>query len=220
MKAKSAKHAFNTISIFGGSGKTGRELIRVALETGYIVKAGTFSGKVNFSAHERLIVIQCDATNASDVAKLLAGSDAVISVIGHGRSTKPTMQTDAMRVITDQMRRQKLRRILSLTGTGVRIPGDKPTLIDSLANAFIARIDPERISDGISHARLLSSTDLDWTILRVLKLTNGAKGRFRFTPHGPAQPFVSRATVAAALLALLETSDEYRQMPVLSRSLK
>ena len=56
-------------------------------------------------------------------------------------------------------------RLISLTGTGVRFPGDKITLIDRILNLSISIIDPKRIKDGKNHVTLLKNSDLDWYVM-------------------------------------------------------
>ena len=129
-----------------------------------------------------------------------------------------------MRHVVTAMRRHNITRLISLTGTGVRYDGDRPSLVDRIANAIIARIDPERIADGKAHAEYLAKTQLDWTIIRVLKLAPSfiaARTSVRLDLAGPAELLTSRRTVAHAVVQLLEASTEreqfLRQAPIIIR---
>jgi len=205
-----------TIAVIAANGRSGSEFVRIALEQGLDVRAGV-KGESHLVPHEHMVVVPCDATNRDEVRALLEGSDAVVSMIGHGRHSPARVQTDAMKVIVDVMHELKITRLVSLTGTGVRFPGDKPSLVDYLANFAIRVIDPNRVQDGIDHARLLEATDLEWTILRVLKLGNGEhKGMVKLTPTGPAELLTPRSRAAAAALQVITDASYVRQAPVIS----
>lgn len=204
----------NTIAVLGASGKSGRAFVKEALAKGYKIRAGVRSTPL--PEQPNLEVITCDATISSDVARLIQGCTAVVSLIGHVRGSSATVQTEAMRVVVEQMKLQDITRIVSLTGTGVRVEGDKPSLIDTLANAAIKFIDADRINDGVQHAEILKNSELDWTIVRVLKLSNRPAAPFTLKQHGPAKILTSRAEVAQAILQVLDSSEWIQLAPVVS----
>jgi hypothetical protein len=79
-------------------------------------------------------------------------------------------------------------------------------------------VDPERINDGVEHVKVLQESDLDWTIVRVLKLSKSdAEAKdYKLTDHGPAELLTSRKKVAKVLLDLLEDTGSYGKLPVIS----
>lgn len=203
------------IAVIAADGRSGRAFVRAALAAGHHVRAGVRS-KRPFGRHPGLAVITCDATDAGQVNELLRASDVVVSLIGHVPGSKADVQTQAMRTVVSVMQRRGLTRIVSLTGTGVRIRGDKPGIIDTLANFAIRTIDPNRVHDGIAHAAVLQGSGLDFTIIRVLKLGNGQARPFSLSEHGPAKMLTSRGEVARAILECLEDNRFIRQYPVIS----
>ncbi len=205
-----------TIAVIAASGRTGRVFVEQALAAGYSVRAGVRGNDV-FAPHERLEVIQCDATNRADIERLISGCDIVVSLIGHGRKSPKNLQTIATQHILDAMRAQGIKRVISLTGTGARRAGDTPSYIDRLATFAITTIDPNRVKDGIEHAAVLAASDREWTIVRVLKLTNGKhRGDVRFSLTGPAELLTPRRRVAAAILQIIEDDSYVKQMPIVS----
>ena len=204
------------IAVIAAQGRSGQEFVRAALAAGHTVRAGI--GSFNpFTPHRRLTTLACDATNAEQVYELTRGVDAVVSLLGHVKGSTADVQTTAMRIVIEAMRRHKITRIVSLTGTGVRIAGDTPNLIDRMANTVIARVDPNRIHDGIAHAALLQKSGLDYTIVRVLKLGKGNAGTFTLTEHGPAKLLTPRAEVAAAIVDIVENNKFIGALPVISK---
>jgi hypothetical protein len=105
---------------------------------------------------------------------------------------------------------------VSLTGTGVRYDGDQVGLIDRFANWSIGMIDPQRIADGKEHVALIEASDLDWTIIRVLKLQNIATKPYTLTEHGPTKLVVGRSEVAQAIVEVLTENSFIKKAPMLS----
>lgn len=204
-----------TIAVLGANGKSGQAFVKAALENGYKVRAGIYRNNT-LTDSEYLEVIRCDATNIEDVARLINGCTYVVSLIGHTSSSDAHVQTNSMKTIVEAMANRGISRIVSLTGTGVRQSGDTPSLIDSGMNLAISLIDRPRIEDGISHAEVLKESALEWSIVRVLKLTNANAGQFSLTSSGPAKNFVPRAEVAKAILDILDHHSWVRQMPIIS----
>lgn len=203
------------IAVIGANGKTGQLFVNEAVQRGHEVRAGVFHSN-SFTKSDYIDVLQCDAMKLEDVEALVAGCDAVVSLIGHVKDSPAFVQTSAIANVLSAMKKHRISRVLSLTGTGVRIPGDTPSLTDRVLNAGIKIIDPERIQDGIAHADVLRESDADWTLLRVLKLTDLPVHSYTLSDHGPARVFASRAVVADALLTILSDNSYHKQAPIVS----
>lgn len=205
------------IAVVGANGKSGRAFVEEALHYGHSIRAGVFRAtSTHNSNHDNLQFVSCDATNLADVQKLIKGCDAVVSLIGHINGSPAFVQTTATSNILSAMDKYGVKRLISLTGTGVRIAGDTPSLIDRVLNIGISIIDPARIRDGQAHADVIRNSDVDWTILRVLKLTDFGHHTYSLSEHGPARVVVSRKTVASIVLALLVDGTYIKLMPVVS----
>ena len=206
-----------TVAVLGADGRSGRECVSALLAAGYKVRAGVHSGKL--PQHDRLTQQHCDVMSQAEVRSLLKNADVVVSLIGHGKNSPKNLQTTAIKNCITALKNNPSARLISLTGTGVRLSGDKPSLIDRILNISIKLIDPNRIQDGIEHAKVLQTSSADWTILRVLKLTGGKhEGRPQLTSGGPAELFTPRARVAATIVDIIKTDSYHCQMPVISGS--
>jgi putative NADH-flavin reductase len=203
------------IAVIGANGKTGQIFVNEAVQRGYEVRAGVFHEN-SFKKSDYIEVVQCDATKLEDVEKLISGCDVVVSLIGHVKGSPAFLQTSSTANILSAMKKHNMSRVLSLTGTGVRMAGDKPSLVDKMLNIAVKIADPERIIDGIAHADVLRESDLDWTLLRVLKLTELPMHKYSLSPGGPARLLVSRHAVADALLKIIEEKSFKKQAPVVS----
>lgn len=204
------------IAIIAANGKSGQALVKAALEHGHYVRAGVH-GKHTLPKNDHLEIIRCNAMNSADVSSLVSGSDVVVSLIGHVKKSPNYLQSIAITNALTAMKRSNINRIASLTGTGARMPGDKPDVIDLLLNAGVKSLDSKRVVDGIRHLEILRNSSVDWTVLRVLKLTSGRSRPFHLSRSGPAELFSSRAEVAEAILHVIETDSYKQQAPVLTR---
>lgn len=204
------------IAVLGANGRTGRLFVEEALLAGHTVRAGVYGDENPFADSPRLEVIKCDATKKAHVKKILQSQDAVVSLLGHTKNSGNTVQTDAMKTLVAAMKEAKVKRLISLTGTGVRFPGDKITFADRILNAGITLVDSARIRDGRTHAEVLKDSSLEWTLLRVLKLTNGEVRPYRLSEEGPPKTTVARREVAEAILQLLEDNSFRQKAPIIA----
>lgn len=205
------------IAVIAANGRTGQAFVKAALAAGHEVRAGSLkTGQL--PSHPNLTEVVCDATNREQLGELIKGQDAVASFIGHVKGSPASVQTTAIEAATDVMRQFGVKRIVSLTGTGVRFPGDKVTLIDRFLNLGVSIVDPERVNDGRMHVEALKKSNLDWTVIRVLKLQNIAAKPFELKQHGPTKLMVGRDEVARAALRVLEGNLFIQKAPIISHS--
>jgi putative NADH-flavin reductase len=203
------------ITVIAASGRLGRMFVAEALNAGHTVTAGVRSTSA-FTPHDRLTVLHCDATNSIDVKRLVEGKDAVVSAIGHVRGSAADVQTVATKVLVEAMEQLSVRRFVTVTGTGVRTPGDRVPFLDRVGNSAISFVDPERIRDGKKHVEVLRESTADWTVIRVLKLQNGNAAAFELSLHGPTKLIVSRMETAQAMLRVLERNEYVRELPIIT----
>ena len=203
------------IAVLGANGRSGRAFVAAALAAGHVVRAGVHSDNP-FRSTPSLTVVECDATKVDDLRRLIKGTDAVVSLIGHSRGSSATVQTVAMHELVPLMEARGPKRLVSLTGTGVRCPGDKVTLLDRLLNFGLGIFDPARLRDGQQHVRVIEQSSLEWTVIRVLKLQGTEPQAFVLREHGPTKPYVSRDEVAEAILDVLEQHSFIRQAPIIT----
>jgi putative NADH-flavin reductase len=204
------------IAIIAANGRLGKELVKIALANGHTVRAG-IRGPSDLKDAENLTIISCDATNYYEVKDLIKGQDVVFSCIGHVKQSPKDVQTVATETIVKAMKELGIKRFITLTGTGVREPGDHITLTDRFLNLGVSIMDNPRITDGRNHVAVLYKSDLDWTVVRVLKLQFENNRRFHLLEHGPTLPFVSRQEAARAMLDVAENHSFIRELPIIGR---
>jgi putative NADH-flavin reductase len=205
------------IAVIAANGRAGQAFLRKALAAGHEIRGGVM-GSGHVPPHPLLTLVHCDATHPDDLRKLFADQDAVVSLIGHVKGSPPDVQANAIKKVISVMDEFKIKRLVSLTGTGVRFPGDHITLWDRLLNLGVDITDPARVKDGRNHVAALQQSDLDWTVVRVLKLQNVPPKPFRLRENGPTKPYVGREEVAEAILEVLRNESFIKQAPIISRN--
>ncbi len=204
------------IAVIAAGGRSGQAFVEAALAAGHSIRAGV-RGKSHLQPHPSLVIVECDATNESQLKNLMLRQEAVASFIGHVKGSEPNVQTIAIQKVAGVMNVLGIKRLISLTGTGVRFPGDIITVLDRILNLSISIIDPARVKDGKNHVEVLKNSDLDWTVIRVLKLQDVSAKPFELLEHGPTKLYVSRKEVAQAVLQVLERRSFIKQAPIIGK---
>ncbi len=203
------------ILVLAANGRTGKLVVEQAKNLGHNVISFIYGTSNLPSELEGTTIIRGDATNAEDIAQAIKNIDVVISTIGHTKNSAPNVQALTMQHLLAAAETYDFK-IVSLTGTGVRVPGDKITIIDRILNFAVSKIDEPRVLDGIKHVELLQQSDHPWSVVRVLKLTNSRATNSTLSLHGPAKTFVSREEVARALIEVATTNLWDKKMPIIS----
>src|SRR5204863_6637918 len=81
------------IAVFGGTGRTGREVIRLAIQAGDEMTVLARSASSVGVQHPRLRVSAGDVTDADAVARVVEGQDAVVSSLGATRRPHVAVRT-------------------------------------------------------------------------------------------------------------------------------
>ena len=204
--------------IFGATGKTGIPLVKQTLEAGHEVKAFVRSPEKMPVKHERLELIQGDATDPKAVERAVQGVDAVLSALGHAKGSPDDVQTVATRNIVVAMKRHNVERIVSLTGAGVSDPQDRPKLADRVIKFLLKTLQKSVLEDAENHADVLRRSGLDWIIVRGPMLTEGKHtGKYKVGYIGKDSGMrVSRADVADFMLKQLTDNRYLQEAPMVS----
>ena len=206
------------IIIFGASGRMGIKVVEQALEARHLVTAFLRTPSKIAIQHPNLTLFQGDVLDAAAVENALAGQEVVISVLHTTRPPVPGMMETAAKNIISAMQKHGIRRIISTTGAAVPQPEDQPKFGDRLINALINIFDKNFVVDSSANVKVLEASDLDWTIARFPRLTDGAHtGNYRVGYLGKdSGTQISRADGANFVLKELTEKKWLRKAPVVS----
>lgn len=204
--------------IIGGTGRTGRQLVEQALAAGHEITALVRNPEKTPVSRERLHVLRGDILDFSSVDLAMAGQEAVLSSLGT-KSVFKAMKlfSQGTTILLRAMAKHGVRRLICITGIGA---GDSKGHGGFLYDKLVLPIVLKRIyEDKDRQEDLIRKSDRDWVIVRPGFLTNGpARGNYRVITDltGARAGRISRADVAAFMLAQLRGDRYLRQAPLLT----
>jgi putative NADH-flavin reductase len=201
--------------ILGATGRTGQALIEQALGRGHQLTALARSPEKLGKPRPGLVIRQVEIQSSTALARVLPAHDAVVSALGHSGLGGDSILTESARALVVAMRESGVRRILVVSvGILFEHAGMVPTVLRRTLLRNVA-VDSQRME------RILIESDLDWTIARPPRLTNGPLTR-RYRVAVGAMPAgshsMSRANVADFLLNEVEQAGHVRQIVGLAAS--
>lgn len=220
------------IVVFGGSGKTGSEVIYQALEQGYevttlartpskvLIPAG--SGGENAGKpfnNDNLTVVQGNVTNAADVAKVITKdvTGVVVALGGKSKDVGPTMLTDGTTNVIDSMKSNGLKKVAVVTSIGCGDSSDQAPIVFKLLMFTVMK---NIFNDKNKQEELFLSgigKDLDYCVVRPGGLNEEPPTGIVNVIKGEAGS-IARADVATFCMGVLTESDfpYLKQTPCIS----
>ena len=191
--------------ILGATGRTGLELVNQGLKRGFEVTALVRSPQKIQIQNEGLRVVTGNPLDESMLAQVLAGHDAVLSTIGHLDLKRSYVVTDGARALVTAMKDNNVRRLVIISSTLVAPGGSFLTRIPR----YITR---HALNDSAEMEKVIKRTSLDWTIVRLVRLTNGPETQYQILENEPPSlsASISRKTVAACMLNLISNESNFK----------
>jgi putative NADH-flavin reductase len=193
------------LAIFGGTGGTGLELTRQALERGHNVRVLVRNPNRMPLTNANMRIVLGSVLDHESVTKTVLGSDAVLSCLGQGMNLLRNTRVVSVgtRLIADVMKEQGVRRLVVESAFGAGESLAQSSVIERLVFATLLWAPYE---DKNLMEPEVKASRLDWTILRPTMLTNGVRTeRYKvIMGRRPEVPRVSRADVAMAMLQAVE----------------
>ncbi len=162
--------------IFGATGRVGSNVLARALQDGHGVTVLVRNPEKIAEDSPHLQVIQGDVRRREDVEQAVKGADIVISALGTDGSTT---LTDSMPLIIQAMKKENVRRIITVGTAGILQSRTAPDLLryqSSESRRALTRAAEEHHKVYL----MLSQSDLDWTIVCPTYLPDGERtGSYR-----------------------------------------
>ena len=206
------------VTILGGTGKTGRHVVAQALQIGHHVTVLARTPSKLDVAHERLRVVKGDVQDPAAVAEAIAGSSAVLSVLGPTQNTPDYQVSRGTAHVLEAMETHGVRRLVISAGAGVGGDGDQPKLFNHVISFVLKLVARHVLEDMTRTVAAVRSSSRDWTVVRVPMLTDGpATGNVRVGRVGVnTGARITRADMARFMLEQLQDSTHVRTSPVVS----
>jgi len=210
------------LAVLGATGSMGRELVAQALAVGDAVTALVREKPSPGGIDARVAVIVGDATDPASVSRLVDGSDAVISALGHAKGSPNDVLARATANVIAAMRENDVERLVVLSSPAVADAADNPELVYGAARILLRVMMPGVVRDHREQARLVEESGLAWTLVRgPLRFTDGplTGGRYQAGPITPgSRAHISRADLADFILATTGDDEFIRMKPLVSES--
>ena len=164
---------------------------------------------------DRLTVVAGDARDGVSMSRAADGVDAVVVAMGPRSNTRDEEAAleQGMRTVVATMRSLGIRRVVTLSGAGVSIPGDEKPAVDRLMSKLVGRFARHVLAAKQREYEVLAGSGLDWTALRPPLVTDGAAAGYRLDLRLTPGARVRRADVAQALVDQLEDRTYLARAP-------
>lgn len=215
------------ILLLGATGRTGKLVLNYALAQGFEVNCLARNVE-RIDEGEGVRLYEGNPTNREDLTKAISGCDAVINVLNVSRTsdfpwaklkTPKSFLSDVMSQLIPVAKDSNIQRIAICSAWGVAdsrkdIPGWFRWFVDN-SNIGAAYQDHER------QEKLLTDSDLNWTIVRPVGLTNSKKSESvleSFDNNPKPSLTISRQSVAEYLVNCLTNEHLKNKKVVISKS--
>ncbi len=206
------------LTVLGATGGTGRHIVEQALAAGHEVTALVRDpGKIS-AQNPCLRLVQGSILESDPIEQAVAGTDAVISVMGP-RNNQPTFEISrGMSNVVAAMQKHGGRRLVMSTGMGVADPQDQPGPMNRVIGLLLALMARNVAQDMRQAVAIVQASGLDWTVLRAPRLTDKpGGGAIKVGYVGEGVGFeLARADFAQVLLAAAIEGKYVREMPAVS----
>ncbi len=202
-----------TITVFGASGRTGNEIIKIALEKGFKINALYRNRSLITLSHNNLNVIEGDILKFSNVKSAINGTGCVISALGTKPPYKDVFCSEGTKNIIKAMYEFNINRLICITGAMI---GDYPGILSGFMNKMKVRFNkthPLISIDRLKQELAVKASGLNWTVLKPPRLTEGSMSKYKMSENMKITGFstISRKTIASLILDIIDDESTYQK---------
>ena len=200
--------------VVGATGRTGSEIVRLALSRGHQVTAFVRSPQ-KLEPAPSLVAVRGDPHDAKSLASALVGHDAVLSAIGphpHDVIHRSTLLTDCARATVEAMKATGIARVV-IVSAGVLFPGG------GLYFALFRTLITNHARDLRSMEQVVKTSGLEWTIARPPRMKQSPNASYHALAGALPRDrrAVSFRALATFMLDAIERGSYIREVVGLAR---
>ena len=209
------------VTILGATGRIGSLAMMAALARGHDLVCLSRRPPTTPSIGRASTIIG-DVADRDALGRAVTGSAAVIAALGPRTNTlEDELALElGMRNLVAAMEAQGVTRLIALSGAAIDVPGDAKPVIDRVASRIVRLAARHIVGAKQREFNVFSASALAWTALRPPIVTDGAPRGYRLSERLSPGARVTRADVAAAMVAQLDDDSFVRRAPfVLPRAM-
>ncbi|MBM2838992.1 MAG: epimerase [Deltaproteobacteria bacterium] len=170
---KSQPHSgIKQITVFGGSGATGKVLIRHAWAKGLRVRTLVRNPDSLGNSVDGAEIVKGSLSNSEDIDESLKNADAVFCVFGARPPYTDIFCEEATKTIIASMKKNKVERLICQTGGMIGdYPGNRTFFFKMMISIFNKRL-PLIALDRIGQEKQVVNSGLSWTIVKPPRLVD------------------------------------------------
>jgi len=217
------------VVVFGGTGPSGQCVIEEALSRNYTVTIYARNPSKlpsDITSSSSVSIVKGDLTDREAIRKALHGADVVLSTLGPSLSVTTAIQglkrsgtpiADGYKIILDIMKEEGVKRLIALGTVSMGAKEDGHSILTwgmvTAVWVFLHSAWKDVVAVGNT---IKSAGDIDWTIARVGKLTDGSGGKVNagYIGKDSSRVFVSRKDLAKWMVDEFENKNWIHRMPI------
>lgn len=205
------------LGILGEASQTWLALVKRALAAGHQVTA-LGDPALNALSARGVVIVPGDAAIAADVEKVVAGQEAIISLLAPVQALPWDVVSAGTRHILEAMRKHHVHRLVCVSAAGIPVRQDRRTPLAAALDTTIRLLLRSVYEDREEQISLLQQSDVDWVAIRVSRITDDPPVQTYQLgyPELSADLAVSREDLVACLLEQLDENTWLRQAPLIS----
>ena len=208
------------ITIFGATGRTGSEVVRLALTRGYNVVAFVRdSRKVNIES-PKLEIVQGELSDRERIRTAIKGADCVISALGPAGKPSDEELSIGIANILSVMEEYGIKRFIVLSTTSYQDPLDQDSFRFRMRRSMIRRGRPLTYEQINKYSQLVRDSNTDWTLVRIASLLTdkplSKHVRAGYLGKDKLGSKLSRIDLAWFMLEQINNTDYIRKAPAVS----
>jgi len=171
-----------TIALFGATGSTGNEFLKLALKENYIVKALVRTPEKLNITDENLTIIKGDLSNEEAISKVVESADNIVCMVSSLKSPQKDLMYNFIKLLHPIMQKNKEVKLTYMAGALCYPPNKKKSLRVALMRNTLGKItrvetsiaDHDKVLQYIHQRMLPANLKVFVTLPGGLGLTDGA----------------------------------------------
>jgi putative NADH-flavin reductase len=201
------------IIVFGATGGTGKLVVEQALESGYQVTVIVRNPFVVTLRHRQLNIIKGDVLQLNTFEEAMDGHDVVVSCVGTRQRGPTNVYSKGISNIMKAMQGKNINRLICLSAIAVIVPPKSSRVMKFVIKNILQRLFGPMYADMLIMEKILSKSNLNWTVIRPSWLWNTQHtGKYRTTinEHLPNPSKISRADLADYIITHLTDENTFK----------